>query len=250
VVEVGVGIVVVVGVWVVVVVEVEVGVGVGVEVVVEVEVGVEVVVWVLLVPQKGECMHVFKVVGFAKDARVYEPKGGGKLYSRGHVVVFSKSMGEGSPKEFGGGPTKDKDGKERSFGPTEGWITIDGKEPLQKSTDERKYLYTVDKDQLSGNVKDGVLYWRVKGQVKNYETSEPVDLGGKDAPPGGTNAPTMSTTKIEKQLDDIHASLIQILGALTTKKEAPRSPEPQTGPAAEFNMPSREELPPDDEIPF
>jgi hypothetical protein len=195
-------------------------------------------------------MHVFKVVGFAKDARVYEPKGGGKLYSRGHVVVFSKSMGEGSPQGFGGGPTKDKDGKPGSFGPTEGWITIDGKEPLQKSTDERKYLYTVDKDQLSGKVSDGVLYWRIKGQVKNYETGEPVDLGGKDAPTGGTNAPTMSTTKIEKSLDDIHASLIQILSALTTKKEAPRSPEPQTGPAAEFNMPSTEELLPDDEIPF
>ena len=239
-----------VGVEVEVGIEVGVGVGVGVGVIVVVVVVVGVGVWVLLVPQKGECMHVFKVVGFAKDARVYEPKGGGKLYSRGHVVVFSKSMGEGSPKEFGGGPTKDKDGKERSFGPTEGWITIDGKEPLQKSTDERKYLYTVDKDQLSGKVKDGVLYWRVKGQVKNYETSEPVDLGGKDAPTGGTNAPTMSTTKIEKQLDDIHASLIQILGALTTKKEAPRSPEPQTGPAAEFNMPSREELPDDSDIPF
>ena len=90
-VEVGVDVVVVVGVMVGVVV------GVGKEVGVEVNVGV----WVLLVPQKGECMHVFKVVGFAKDARVYEPKGGGKLYSRGHVVVFSKSMGEGSPKEFG-----------------------------------------------------------------------------------------------------------------------------------------------------
>ena len=129
VVEVGVGVGVEVVVEVEVVVRIVVGIVVGVEVVVGVGVGVgvEVGVWGLLVPQKGECMHVFKVVGFAKDARVYEPKGGGKLYSRGHVVVFSKSMGEGSPKEFGGGPTKDKDGKERSFGPTEDSVEIECK---------------------------------------------------------------------------------------------------------------------------
>jgi len=189
--------------------------------------------------------YVFKVNGYANSPHEYKAKTGHVFVNRGHVLQFSTRQGEGIPPTFGGGDTKDKDGKPAKFAAGEGWVSVPGKEPLRKSTPEKTYLYRVEKEQLSGKFKDGKVFWSIKGDVVDVDSGKVVDVGGEQK----TNAGAVDNGKTEKILTDIHAVLIEILGEL---KNAPKpvTNAPSAGTQEEFGAPPVDELPPDDEIPF
>jgi hypothetical protein len=215
--------------------------------------------------------YVFKVNGYATSPREYKAKTGHVFLSRGHILQFSKLQGEGIPPTFGGGDTTDKDKKPKKFAAGEGWVSVPGKEPLQKSTPEKTYLYSVEKEQLTGKFKDGKVFWSIKGNIIDVDSGKPVEVDEVNT----ANAGAVETGKTEKILTDIYTVLIEIL---TSLKNAPKvvtnapkmvaQKEKQllvldvcAARAADeaamaqqqedhFGAPPVEELPPDDEVPF